>query len=78
MILKTWELDEGAIFRNPEADHYWSQLDETLQEVSIKLQTDLMQVTKAIANCMKQSTLLSEADRRDLGLGPNPFGHLLV
>ena len=61
------ELDEGDIFRSPEADHYWSQLDETLQEVSIQLQTDLMQVTKAIANCIKQSTLLSEADRRDLG-----------
>ncbi len=50
-----------------DADHYWSRLDDTFQETATKLQTDLIQVTKMLANSMKQSTLLSEADTRDLG-----------
>ena len=59
--------DEDGIWRTLEADHYWSQLDDTLQATSSWLQNVLIQVTKSIANSMKHSTLLSEADRKDLG-----------
>ena len=59
--------DDSSPFSRLEADHYWSELDDTLQETSTKLQSDLIQITKTIANSMKYSTLLSEADRRDLG-----------
>ena len=59
--------DDSDRYANHEADHYWSQLDEIPQETSIKLQSDLIQVTKTIANSMNQSILLTEADRRDLG-----------
>ncbi len=34
---------------------------------SVRLQSDLMRVIRTIANSMRYSTLLSEADRRDLG-----------
>ena len=61
------EYDFDFFGERKEADYYWSRLDITLQETSLSLQSDLVQVTKTIANCMKQSTLLSEADRRDLG-----------
>ena len=50
-----------------EADHYWSQLDEEDHESSFKLQSDLLQVVRTIANSMKYSALVSEADRKDLG-----------
>ena len=50
-----------------DADHYWSRLEEASQKTSIELQSNLIQSTKAIANSMKYSTLLTEADSRDLG-----------
>ena len=59
--------DDGYLNDYHEADYYWSRLDDALQETSIELQSDLMRVTKTIANSMKHSTLPSEADRRDLG-----------
>ncbi len=59
--------DESNYSMLHESDHYWSQLDYALQETSTRLQYDLMQVTRTIANSIKQSSLLSEADRRDLG-----------
>jgi len=59
--------EDDLRFYDIDADHYWLMLDDTLQGTSAKLQTDLIHVTKTIANSMKQSALLSEADRRDLG-----------
>ena len=53
---------------NPlEPDIYWSKLEENEQQISTNLQTDLLRVVQQIANCVKQSSLLTEADRRDLG-----------
>ena len=49
------------------ADRYWSQLDDSHQDCSIELQAALMSVIRTIANSIKHSTLLSEADTRDLG-----------
>ena len=60
--------DHRDPYNSLEADHYWSQLDETLQELSMTLQSDLIQVTKTIANSLKQSILLTEADTRDLAI----------
>ena len=51
----------------PEPDTYWSMLDESEKQISIGLQTELLQLVNQIANCVKQSSLLTEADRRDLG-----------
>lgn len=59
--------DEHYISRNSEADYYWAKLDDNTRQGSIGLQSDLLQVVNVIANCMKQSALLTEADRRDLG-----------
>ena len=59
--------DDSGPFIDLDADHYWLKLDDTLQETSTELQSALMQATRTIANSMKFSTLLSEADRRDLG-----------
>ena len=56
-----------TIYEGPEADRYWSKLDETHRQTSTELQSELMQVIKTIANCIKRSSLLTEADRRDLG-----------
>ena len=55
-------------YASDDADYYWSLLDETDQQTSIKLQSELIQVINLIANCIKQSSLLTEADRRDLGV----------
>ena len=60
--------DDGGLFVSLEADHYWSQLDSTFHEASTGLQSDVMRAIRMIANSMKYSTLLSEADRRDLGI----------
>ena len=51
----------------PEADHYWSKLDERSRQTSFKLQTELIQVIRTITNCIKQASFLTEADRSDLG-----------
>ena len=60
--------DDRGQFVRLETDHYWSQLDTTFQETSTRIQTDLLRAIRTIANSMKYSTLLSEADRRDLGI----------
>ncbi len=57
----------NRIYGNHEADYYWSKLDEKNQQTSFKLQAELIQVIKTITNCIKQASLLTEADRRDLG-----------
>ena len=50
-----------------QADKYWSKLDETQRQDSANLQTEVIEIVRPLANCIKQSTLLTEADRRDLG-----------
>ena len=55
-------------YERAEADLYWSQLDETRRMTSTELQSELMQAIKIMANCIKRSSLLAEADRRDLGV----------
>ena len=59
--------DDIRPYGHYEAEYFWSKLNGTLQQTSMQLQSDLILVAKTIANCMKQSTLLTEADRRDLG-----------
>ena len=59
--------DEPYSYPSNEADHYWSRLEETDQQTSSELQAELIEGIKTIANCMGQSSLLTEADRRDLG-----------
>ena len=54
-------------YERPEADLYWSELDEPHRQTSTELQSELMKVIKTIANCIKQSSLVTEMDRRDLG-----------
>ena len=62
------KLDNGPFFsRISEADYFWSKLDDKTRQTSIKLQSDLLNAIKAIANCISKSALLTEADRRDLG-----------
>ena len=48
------------------ADDYFSLLEEENKQTSTELHTELLRVVKQIANCMKYSSLLTEADRRDL------------
>ena len=60
--------DDYEPYLRHDADLFWSQLDATFHEASARLQSDLMRVIRTIANSMKYSTLLSEADRRDLGV----------
>ena len=48
------------------ADDYLSLLDEKDKQTSNELQNQLLHVVKQIANCMKYSSLITEADRRDL------------
>ena len=50
-----------------DTDYYWSKLDEKEQQRSTSLQSDFMQVVRIISNSMKHSSLLTEADTRDLG-----------
>lgn len=50
-----------------DTDYYWSKLDDKEQQKSTNLQSDFMQVVKTISNSMKHSSLLTEADTRDLG-----------
>ena len=64
--IEHWK-DDDLLGRHNEADHYWSKLGEADLRASFTLQSELMQVIKTIANCIKQSLLLTEADRRDLG-----------
>lgn len=59
--------DDSAPYRRLDTEHYWSQIDDVDQEFSAKLQSDLMKITRTIADSMRYSTLLTEADRRDLG-----------
>lgn len=58
---------ERSIINHYEADYYWSKLDDATRQASIKLQSNLLQIIDLMANCLKQSSLLTEADRRDLG-----------
>ena len=48
------------------AEDYFSLLREEDKQTSTELHTELLRMVKKIANCMKYSSLLTEADRRDL------------
>ena len=48
------------------SDRYWEHLDDVQQETSIELQSNLLNSVKTISKCITDSTLLTEADRRDL------------
>ena len=62
------ELDDYFSFPNIQrSDRYWSQLDDSQQQCSTELLAALMRMIRTIANSVKHSTLLSEADTRDLG-----------
>ena len=50
-----------------EADHYWSKLEATDRQAALEMQSELMPVISVLANGAKQSSLLTEADRRDIG-----------
>ena len=43
-------------------------MEESDQQTSMELGSELMKVIGTIANCMRQSSLLTEADRTDLGI----------
>ena len=59
----------GPVYYTPTgADFYWSKLEESDRQTSMELGSQLMGVIGTIANCMKQSLLLTEADRTDLGI----------
>lgn len=47
-------------------DHYWSQLSEIDRHTSGELQSRLLKPVGQIANCMSQSSLLIDADQKDL------------
>lgn len=62
------ELDDYSDYHDsPRSERYWSQLDDSEKRCSLDLQADLMKVIRTIANSIKYSKLLSEADARDLG-----------
>ena len=50
-----------------EADHYWSKLEATDRQAALEMQSELIPVISVLANGAKQSSLLTEADRRDIG-----------
>lgn len=53
--------------KTSEADHYWTKLKELDQQTAMELLSELLKVIGTIANCIKQSSILTEADRLDLG-----------
>ena len=61
-------LDDDSIlrWRDYDSDHFWNQLDESQQGMSIKLQSNILESVKMISNCIAHSPLLTEADNRDL------------
>ena len=62
------DLDDYFSFPNIQrSDRYWSQLDDSQQQCSTELLAVLIKMIRTIANSIKHSTLLSEADTRDLG-----------
>ena len=62
------ELEDHDFFgESTSSDLYWLQLEDSHQERSNELQATLLEVIRPIANSIKHSTLLSEADTRDLG-----------
>ena len=64
----TPDLDDHDFFGDStRSDLYWSQLDDSHQDRSNELQATLMELIRTIANSIKHSMLLSEADTRDLG-----------
>lgn len=58
--------ESDDFYRTSEADHYWSKLGEGERQTSNEIQSELIEVVRLIANGMRQSSLLTEADRRDL------------
>ena len=62
--------DEGSgpYFRDPSPSLYWDRLDEGDQIESSRLQTMLLNTIKVVANGIKHSSLLTEADQRDLSV----------
>ncbi|MBY0485080.1 hypothetical protein [Nitrosomonas sp.] len=48
------------------SDKYWNNLETSEQEESISLQRELMLLIRQIANSIRGSVLVTEADRRDL------------
>lgn len=59
--------EDDDYYRTLEADYYWLKLDEIERQTSNDIQSELIQIVGVIANGMRQSSLLTEADRRELG-----------
>ena len=59
--------DDSYSFHSSEPDHYWAKLDQPSKQTSHRLRSELLKLVAVLANCLKQSSLLDEADRRDLG-----------
>lgn len=58
--------DTDLMSGDPDPDLYWSALNENQRGIAVDLQSDLLKAIKAIANCLKHSSLSTEADSRDL------------
>ena len=58
--------DDPYSFYLSEPDHYWDKLDQPSKQTSHRLRSELLKLVGVLANCLKQASLLDEADRRDL------------
>lgn len=60
--------DETIPFGTQDADFYWAKLSDESRSLSFTLSARLMEVVKSIGEALRYSTIVSEADTRDLGL----------
>ena len=56
-----------TIIGSDDGDYYWAKLEEEDQQTAYHIQSRLIEVARVIANGARQSALLTETDRKDLG-----------
>ena len=60
--------DGFEIIGSDEGDYYWAKLDEEDQKIGYNIQSRLIEVVRIIINGARQSALMTETDRKDLGV----------
>lgn len=56
------------IVNSDNGDYYWSKLDEKDRQIADDIQSRSIEVIRIVVNGARQSALLTETDRKDLGL----------
>lgn len=60
--------DSGFMQKRLSVDSYWDKLDDEIKNNSLSVQKDIFKVVSEIIPLVKSSSILNEADERDIGI----------